>query len=60
MAGKYLNCPHCEKRVYYSETKFAIEGRKGGLASGDSKRRGNADHYKKMAEARWKKEKANS
>lgn len=30
-------------------------GRKGGLATGKSKRRGGAAHYRKLAEKRWAK-----
>lgn len=35
-------------------SKYMAElGRRGGAATGDSKRRGGADHYRRVAEARW-------
>ena len=58
MPNKYTTCPHCEKRIYYKETKFAEAGAKGGRAKGKCKARGGAEHYAKMAKARWAKVKA--
>jgi hypothetical protein len=32
---------------------MASIGKKGGLTGGKAKRRGSAEHYRKVAEARW-------